>query len=83
MFEQCLLLQSHCWLQFVGEVKDAADAFARKQHRQKMRLKEAATAAAAAAAKAVAERQILKRGGARGGGIVAMSNEAMLGGESS
>jgi hypothetical protein len=77
----CLTLPPLPPLQFVGEVKDAADAFARKQSKQKMMLKEAAAAAAEAAAKAVGQREILKRGGARGGGIVAMANEASLAGE--
>jgi hypothetical protein len=81
VFERRLPPRSYAPLQFVGDVKDAADAFARKQHKQKMRLQEAAAAAAEAAAKAVSQREILKRGGARGGGIAAVALEATLGGE--
>ena len=60
-------------MQFTGDAKEAADAFALKQQRHKHRLVEAAAAAAAAS---VASRKLEKRGG--GGGIVDLSNASAL-----
>ena len=62
-------------MQFTGNAKEAADAFALKQQRHKHRLVEAAAASAAAAA-SVASRKLEKRG--RGGGIVDLSNASAL-----
>jgi hypothetical protein len=63
-------------VQFTGDAKEAADAFALKQQRHKHRLVEAAAAAAAAAAASVASRKLEKRG--RGGGVVDLSNAPAL-----
>ncbi len=71
-----------CSLQFAGDAKAAADAFAERQQRRRQKLAAAAEAAAASAAETVTAREKAKKGRGGGGSVVEMSNVAAMEGGS-